>query len=274
MATDRCICSPSQPCWDVSYPRSHRTKFPQPEVHTLISLVSNNSTISVEYCPVVTGSEVITERWNLLIVREILIGTRRFNEIHRGLPGLSRTMLSQRLRTLQHLGLIEHKDSQYWLTASGKDLRPVIEAIGNWAVKWRFPAPESAQVIDAVQFARHLYSGLVLERLPQQRVTVELMFESASAGTSHAWLVSDGKSASFCTKYPRFDVDLYAIGQAKVWNEVWFGFRTFEHAIRDDDLRLLGDNELAQQFPSWFRLSPFSTKVAEHHSNEELRHSA
>lgn len=215
----------------------------------------------VEYCPVVLGVEVITERWNLLISRELMMGATRFTEIHASLPGLSRTVLSQRLRSLQQYGLVERLGTRYRLTAAGHDLKPILFAIGEWAVLWRFPAPSPPSVITPVQFARQMRAGLNTEMLPPEKVVVEITFEE-KLDSRRAWMILDGENSSVCTRDPLYGIDVYASATSVLWNEIWFGFRSFESALREESLHLTGTIDYVRRFPGWFKLSRFAPMVA------------
>lgn len=218
---------------------------------------------TIEYCPVVLAAELVTERWNLLIVREVLMGAARFTEIHDGLPGLSRTVLSQRLRRLQRSGVIARKaDGGYRMTAAGRDLRPVLLAIGRWGARWCFPKPSSEKLLEPYQFARQMQAGLLVHALPPQKVVVQLIVEDPAHGPKYAWLILNGENSTACSRDPLFEVDLYAVASSRTWNEVWFGFRSFESALRDEAIQLTGNRSLVREFRSWFRLSAFAPEIA------------
>jgi DNA-binding HxlR family transcriptional regulator len=227
-----------------------------------------------EYCPVSLATEVVGERWTLLILRELFSGSRGFNDIHRGLPGLSRTLLSQRLRTLGHQGLIESvagdgSGSQgYRLTAKGAALRPVLIGLGEWSVQWCFPAPTDEQ-LDPQLVLWRLRSGLVQENLPDRRVAVELTVDQ-ERGPVRGWLVLDGEHSSYCTRDPLFPVDVHAGASSRVWHELWFGHRGWRAAREAGDLELSGEAELLSAFPTWFRRSEFADQVARRRGMSEL----
>ena len=210
------------------------------------------------------GAEIVAERWNLLIVRELLTGARGFNDIHRGLPGLSRTLLSQRLRTLRGFGLVTPAADGYELTEAGFELRTVLEALGTWSVRWRFPGPDDDQLNPHLLLWR-MRAGLAHDRLPPRRVVIEFDFEGAEAGRrpEKAWLIADGADSSVCTRDPLFDVDLYASAPSRVWHEIWYGHRSLRASISAGDVRLSGETPLVQGFPDWFTLSRFAGHVAE-----------
>jgi DNA-binding HxlR family transcriptional regulator len=225
-----------------------------------------------EYCPVSMGADVVAERWNLLIIRELLTGAQRFNDIHRGLPGLSRTLLSQRLRMLQRCGLVESLptggDSScagYRLTEGGSDLRAVLEALGTWAVRWRFPEPGDDQLNPQLLLWR-MRCGVAQERLPARRVVIEIGFEADRS--ERGWLILDGDDSSLCTRDPMFDVDVYANASSRVWHEIWYGHRSLRESIGNREVLLSGDEDLVADFADWFLRSRFAGEVEAQRSAE------
>lgn len=220
-----------------------------------------------EYCPVSMGAEIVGERWNLLIIRELLTGARRFNEIHRGLPGLSRTLLSRRLRSLQEFGLIRAVDGieggGYQLTDAGEDLGPVLKALGSWSVRWRFPAPVQDQLNPHLLLWR-MRTGLAHDRLPPRRVVIEFSFVGETDDLpERAWLIADGDDSSLCTRDPLFDVDVYASASSLVWHEIWYGRRSLRSSISNGAVQLAGERSLVLGFADWFTLSAFAAEVAD-----------
>jgi DNA-binding HxlR family transcriptional regulator len=219
------------------------------------------------------GTEVIAERWNLLIIRELLTGAQRFNDIHRGLPGLSRTLLSQRLRALQRYGLVEPLPTDgpsgcgYQLTGAGEDLRTVIDALALWAVRWRFPEPADEQLNPHLLLWR-MRTGLAHARLPPRRVVIEFDFEGDRP--ERGWLILDGDDSSACLRDPLFGTDLYARATSRVWHEIWYGRRSIHQSIRNGDVVLNGERELLTQFVHWFQLSHFAPDIASRHSPQDL----
>ncbi|MGQ0842890.1 MAG: winged helix-turn-helix transcriptional regulator [Sporichthyaceae bacterium] len=217
----------------------------------------------VEYCPVAIGARVLGDRWSLLIVRELIVGATRFNEIHRALPGLSRSLLSSRLRTLVRDGLLVKGDADgeagYRLTEAGVALRPVLIALGEWTVQWRFPMPEDSEKNSALMLWR-MYQGLDPAALPATRTTLEIVFTDADPG--RGWLVLEGGESSLCAQPPGHGTDLTVRGTVPVWLQVWFGHVAFADAVATGQLSVTGPRELATALPSWFRLSHFADLVA------------
>jgi DNA-binding HxlR family transcriptional regulator len=225
---------------------------------------------AAEYCPVSMAASVVCERWNILILREMLAGARGFNDIHRGLPGLSRTLLSHRLRTLQHAGVVVTAAADgsgrqgYELTDKGADLRGLVMELGAWSVRWSFPRPTDDQ-LDPHLLLWRMQSGLVRENLPDRRVTVEVIFDQQPHPVL-GWLVLCGDDSSACIRHPMFAVDVHARANSIVWHELWYGHRTWRQVLDSNDLVLTGDAKLLADFPGWFTLSAFAGRVSEVHS--------
>ena len=115
--------------------------------------------------------EVLGERWTLLVVRELLVGSRKFNDIARGVPGMSRTMLTKRLRHLEAMGLVDRLDNQYLPTEACEELRPAVLGLGQWAAKWLLGDP-TADECDALLLMWWAHSRLDTSQLPADRRTV------------------------------------------------------------------------------------------------------
>jgi DNA-binding HxlR family transcriptional regulator len=213
-----------------------------------------------EYCPVSIAASVVAERWNLLIVREVLAGSGRFNDIHRGLPGLSRTLLSQRLRQLQRAGLVSAGDGTYHLTEAGAALEPVLQVLGQWAVRWCFPRPQDDQLNPQLLMWR-MRAGLAHDQLPDRRVVVQLDF--LGDRPERGWLILDREDSSVCNRDPLFGIDAYAAADSRAWHEIWHGHRNMRDAMDAGDLLLSGETELVERFVSWFRLGRFAEQVAD-----------
>ena len=217
----------------------------------------------VEYCPVSIGAKLIGDRWALLIVRELLQGASHFNEIHRGLPGLSKSLLSSRLRSLVRQGLVEHRKEgtagSYHLTPAGLDLREVLLAVGLWTVRWRFPAP-SAAAADSPLLLWRMFQALRYDRLPQGRVTVEFIFRDAKP--DRGWLVLDGAESSLCMEPPGNGADVIVTGSVEAWLAVWHGHRSYADTIETGDLKATGPPQLTSEIRGWFDVGTFATAVA------------
>jgi len=210
-----------------------------------------------QFCPVALTMEVIGERWTLLVVRELLCGSRRFTDIAQGVPLMSRTMLSQRLRSLEHGGVVTRRGREYHLTEAGEELRPIVEQCGVWGQRWvrRKLTPDE---LDPALLLWDMRRNLSRDALPAARTTVEFRFRNAPRGKNRYWLVVDGEDVDVCLTYQGFDVDVTVDAQLRAMIEVWMGHTTFEQAVREQRIALEGPRDLVRAFPSWLALSVFA----------------
>ena len=228
-----------------------------------------------DYCPIAMANEVVGDRWSPLILREIIIGSHRFNEIHRGIPRISRSLLAQRLRLLEHNGLVERRPrpgesaSDYVLTPAGRDLEPILWALGRWATRWMLGDPADEQ-LDTPHLVWRLHQVTNHERAPQKRTTVE--FRTLGAGAGRAWLVFDGGRSTACQIDPGFDVDLVVEGDNRTLHSWFLGRVTWRDARASGAVTVLGPTRLASSFPSWFDPSAFYNEVRAATRAQRRRH--
>jgi DNA-binding HxlR family transcriptional regulator len=217
-----------------------------------------------QYCPVARATEILADRWTPLIVRELLAGSRHFNEIERGLPGISRSLLSSRLRHLEDAGVVERrinkrpKTTEYFLTDAGRDLRPVVEGLGAWAVRWAFGEPRP-QELDPVLLAWKMHQRMHLDRLPTRRTILELDF--TGKGSRRLWLVLEPHEVSVCLKHPGFDSHLIVRADLAYFYRVWLGHIDYESAIQSRGIVIEGSPALVRNLPHWFMWSPMARFV-------------
>lgn len=218
-----------------------------------------------QYCPVALASSVIAERWTPLIVRELVLGGKRFNEIDRGLPGISRTLLKQRLEHLERKGVVERvavpPGHEYHLTPAGRDLENVIMAIGEWAVRWMFSEPEPRDV-DPVTLTWWMSRRLENDELPVQRTVVQ--FDYTGADPTRIWMVIERRDTSICTDPPGFETDLTITAAPVDLMRVFSGIVSYPEALAGGALHLAGPPRLVKAFPRWCAWSPFAPAVREH----------
>jgi DNA-binding HxlR family transcriptional regulator len=219
-----------------------------------------------QYCPVALGSEILADRWTPLILREMVLGSTRFNDIERGLPGISRTLLAQRLRHLERKGVIETQPAasgrgrEYHLTEAGRDLEPVLMAIGEWSVRWMFTEPEPA-VVDPIALTWWMHRRVDTDRLPDRRVVIE--FRYSGRPKTVLWLVLEPREQSVCIKHPGFEADLVVITDPVSFMRVFAGIVTLKEALRDGNVTIEGPPSLVRAFDQWFLWSPFAPAVRE-----------
>jgi DNA-binding HxlR family transcriptional regulator len=217
-----------------------------------------------QYCPVARAVEVLGDRWTLLIVRDMFGGAQHFNELERGLPGIPRALLADRLRRLQNAGVIERhaeptgRKVRYTLTAAGMELGPLLNVLMHWGAKWAFGEPEDVEQ-NPVLLMWWMHSRVHADRLPPERVVVEFDFRGEQQGPY--WLVLERGDTSVCLTHPGFDVDLNVRANLSAMLQVWLGRMDFADALRGGQVEIEGTPTLARAFPRWFALSPTAEAV-------------
>ena len=216
-----------------------------------------------QYCPIAKGAEVIGDRWTLLIVREMLFGVDHFNELERCLPGISRSVLAQRLKQLERIGIVERESGpsgrtiSYSLTAAGRELQPVVHVIGEWGASWAFPDPDPAE-LDTDLLMRWISRHIAQDQLPADRRVVR--FDFTSPGRRY-WLVLQPGDASVCLHHPGFDEDVIVTARAATMYDVYFGRVSLDAAMTDGDVIVDGTPRDLRAFPRWFKGSRFAPQV-------------
>lgn len=215
-----------------------------------------------QYCPLALAAELLCERWTLLVMSRVLDGCRRFNEIHRGVPKISATLLSQRLMTLEEAGLVERrpigdgKGSAYHPTAAGAELEPIIMDLAVWGQRWSRDMID--EDMDPAFLAWSMHTRLNTEAMPAGRTVIEFVFDGTPASLRRFWLVHEGGAVDMCLKHPGFDVDVTASSDLRLFIEAWRGIRDMKAEIRRGAIRLDGTAAHRKAFPRWLLLSALS----------------
>jgi DNA-binding HxlR family transcriptional regulator len=226
-----------------------------------------------QYCPVARACEILSDRWTPLIVRELLFGSRHFNELRRGLPRISRSLLTARLRHLEDNGVIERHTgarphvTEYILTASGYDLADVIKQLGTWAIKWVFNDPDRDE-LDPALFLWKMQQRVDHRQLPRRRTVVQ--FDLTGRRGRRVWLVLVPQDVSSFLKPPDFASDLIVRADVSVLYRVWAGFIDYDVAVRRGEIVLEGPPALVRAFPRWFMWSPLVDVAREYRGQRTI----
>lgn len=220
-----------------------------------------------QFCPVAMAAEILCTRWTVVVLRELLAGSTRFNELRRGIPRLSPALLSQRLKDLEGAGVVVRKaglgeTGEYLLTAAGRDLQPLIEAFGLWGQRW-IDSKVSLQNLDVSLLMWDMRRRLNPRPIAGRRVVIQFHYSDLPAARRSWWLVVDPKSgADLCSVNPGHDVDLYVASDLRTMTAIWMGLETVRKAVSDRCLMLTGDRKLAAEMQTWLGLSVFAGKKA------------
>jgi len=213
-----------------------------------------------QFCPVSKAMELLDERWTMLVVRELVIGSERFNDLRRGLPRMSPSLLSRRLQQLERAGVIERiadgKDVRYVLTEAGNELRPVVEAVGAWGTRW---IGELGDVdLDPKLLMWDMHRNIDVDAVPAGRTVMQFRFPDAPQGQRDWWLVLTPPETDVCDFDPGFDVAVTVESSLRTMTAVWRGDLDWPSALRSGSLELQGPETVRRAVPSWFMLSPFA----------------
>lgn len=198
-----------------------------------------------EYCPIAKSVEVLGERWSILVMRELLIGVAKFNELSRGLPGMSRTMLSKRLRELTAVGLVEKLDGEYHLTPAGQELRPFVFGLGGWGEKWLLGEPDPSE-LEPVALFWHAHANFDTSDLPDRQVVIAFVLDDRP---ERFWVVVESVGCSVCDHDPGFDVDVFVRCDLPLLYRIWYHQQSIASAVKSGQLRFEGAPALVRRMP-------------------------
>jgi DNA-binding HxlR family transcriptional regulator len=218
-----------------------------------------------QFCPVAMAAEVLCTRWTVVLLRELVAGSTRFNELRRGVPRMSPALLSRRLKDLESAGIVTREASrsdagafEYRLTASGRELGPIIEAFGIWGQR-RIDADLSLQHLDVQLLMWDMRRNLNTTPMPQGRNVVQFVYPELAATQRSWWLIVDPKDdVDLCSVDPGFDVDLYVSVDLRTMTAIWMGLDTVRAAVASKRMVLTGDRRIASAMQTWLGLSPFA----------------
>ena len=214
-----------------------------------------------QFCPVAMAAEVICSRWTILVLRELLCGTTRFNDLRRGVPRMSPTLLSKRLRELAQAGVITIRRgaggmAEYKLTEAGEDLRGVVMSVGIWGQRW-VESSLSLKNLDPSLLMWDMRRNLMPSPFPDRRCTVHFLYPELKSQKAW-WLVVEAGKVDLCGFDPGFDVDLYVRSSLRSMTAVWMGLATLKAEIDAGRIEVSGDKTMARMMERWLGLSPFA----------------
>ena len=216
-----------------------------------------------QFCPIAMASEIVCSRWTALVLREMMCGSTHFNDLRRGLPRMSPTLLSKRLKELEQAGVIAQRrtgkggGAKYELTESGKDLRGVIMSLGLWGHRW-IESSISLKNLDPSLLMWDMRRNIAPAVLPDRRCVVHFIYPELSTGRKLWWLVIESGKVDLCYVDPGYDVDLYVRGSLRSMTSVWMGVTTLKAEIDAGNITLTGDKTVARSMSEWLGLSPFA----------------
>lgn len=216
-----------------------------------------------QFCPVSMAAEVLCSRWTMLVVRELLCGSTRFNDLRRGLPRMSPALLSKRLKELEAAGVVRVAPTgqggahEYRLTAAGEELRPLVVGLGTWGMRW-VESDLSLRNLDPTLLMWDLRRNVRAARFPPGRSTVHFLYPEAPEARRAYWLVVQDGEADLCYQDPGFEVDLWVRASLKAMTAIWMGYASLRAERARGAVEVDGSPALARAMPDWLGLSSFA----------------
>ena len=217
-----------------------------------------------QVCPIAKAAEIFAERWTPLILRELVAGSTHFNDLRRGVPLMSSSLLSLRLKRLEKEGVVERRPAinghgwEYHLTPAGRGLEPLIAIMGDWGARWVRSRLE-AEDLDVGLLMWDMRRRVRSEQFGPRRVVVGFEFHDVAKARRHWWLVSEGGEVDLCMTDPGYEVDLFILTDLRTMTAVWTGDAKLGQAIASGKLEMQGQHQLRAKLGSWLGLSPFAT---------------
>jgi DNA-binding HxlR family transcriptional regulator len=218
-----------------------------------------------QFCPVAMAAEILCTRWTVVLLREVLAGSTRFNDLRRGVPRMSPALLSQRLKDLEADGILSRIPSpsesgvfEYHLTEAGRALQPLVEAFGVWGQRW-IESELSLQHLDVSLLMWDMRRNLDPTPLPKRRSVIHFQYPELPSGQRSWWLlVGPDATVDLCSVDPGFDIDLYVSTDLRTMTAIWMGLDNVRSAQNTERMMLTGDRRLVADMQIWLGLSPFA----------------
>lgn len=208
-----------------------------------------------QYCPLAHALEVVGDRWTLLIIRDLMKGIHHFNDLERGLPGISRGLLTNRLRQLEQAGVIEkrlttgRKSTAYYLTEAGHALEETIQTLWRWGREWVFGEP-SLEELNSPLLMWRMHKEVNPNHLPEERVVVQFHFYGAER--SSYWLILNPDDVTLCLTDPGFEINVMVSADLVSFFKVWAHHTSYQEALDAGQVRIEAAPRLIRALPRWF----------------------
>ncbi|MEM9532164.1 MAG: helix-turn-helix domain-containing protein [Pseudomonadota bacterium] len=208
-----------------------------------------------QYCPVALATEILGERWTILVILVLADGFHRFSELERALPRISASTLSARLKSLEEAGVVERRPGNggekhlYFLTAAGDELSQIVFDLGKWGHRWGRDLATDDLDPEHLIWSMHLRMNTQI--MPAHRTTIAFEFADQPVRQRYFWILAEKNKVQACLKHPGFDEDLRVIAKLRPFTYAWRGFVSLRDEIARGNVRVLGPAKLAKAFPDW-----------------------
>ena len=207
-----------------------------------------------QFCPIAKASEVLGERWTHLVIRELIVGSTTFNGLRRGVPLMSPSLLSSRLKSLEQAGVINRiedgKGVSYTLTEAGQELKPIIMQLGVWGHRW-VRSQLTREDLDPSLLIWDIHRNIDTESFPPERTVLSFEFSDYEKKYRYFWLVVTNGDVDVCLKDPGHEVDLHILSDTKTLTGVWMGDLSLRQALQTKLISLHGSSSLKRNISNW-----------------------
>jgi DNA-binding HxlR family transcriptional regulator len=215
-----------------------------------------------QFCPIAKAAEIVAERWTPLVVAEMLAGSTHFSDIRRGVPLMSQTLLSKRLKELERVGVAERRSSnarrpEWHLTQAGRALAPVIQHLGEWGLCYAQDPLQDGD-LDVTILTWNIRRRVNPNVFGDRRVTVQFDFDGVPKAKRRWWIVNHRGSVDLCPTDPGFPVDVYIATDIRTMVHVWVGKLALNKAISSEMMEVTGPRQLRELLKAWFLYSPIN----------------
>ncbi|MCA0942336.1 helix-turn-helix transcriptional regulator [Salipiger pacificus] len=215
-----------------------------------------------QFCPISMASEVFCTRWTPLVVRELLCGSTRFNDIRKGVPKMSPSLLSKRLKELEMAGVIrtvqtDRGSPEYHLTPAGEELRPIVMGIGNWGQRW-VESRLSLRNLDPSLLMWDIRRNFDPYPRPDRRCTIQFLYPEIGENLRDWWLVVGTDDTDLCKFDPGYEVDILVTADLRAMTSVWMGLSKLPDEIDAGHIQIDAMPELESRLKAWLKLSVFA----------------
>jgi DNA-binding HxlR family transcriptional regulator len=214
-----------------------------------------------QFCPIAKASEILGERWTHLVIRELGAGSESFNDLRKGLPLMSPSLLSTRLKSLELAGVVKRRETHdgvsYRLTESGKELQPILLQMGVWGQRW-IRNDLSRDDLDPSLLMWDIHRTMNSNFFTEKRTVLVFEFTDYTSKMRFWWLVITNGVVDVCLKDPGYDPDLHLVTTVKTLTEVWMGDISLGKALRGKLITITGSPFLKKNISKWLGRNYFS----------------
>ena len=228
-----------------------------------------SNTVYPRFCPIAMAADLLGPRWTMLVLCELWNGSTRFNEISSGLPGMSPSLLSKRLKEMEAKGLVQRRESgvgahaEYLTTDQANELEPIVVRLGEWAHR-NIESDVSLQCLDARMLMWNIRRKLDRSALPINKCVIQFTLNNGPNEQANYWLViKPGLETDLCYLDPGHNVDLFIIGELRAMTSAWMGHSSFETEINKGAISLVGHSGMARSLTKWLIRSSFAKQKFE-----------